>query len=209
MTPTEMETLADMIAARLMGTFAARLDMIEDVVFSGVECDAPKPTISSYDDIKEIILNRIRMENSITGLKIHQDKSIRVITGWDVGFYVDDGPRREKQFERNKLIESIIAEMVNDGSISAHKTSEHCTRYYDGRVTGKDAVMCLLRAEKFTCPSAVANKAKNHYPFRLLGEESYQVASKTISQLIDSGDVVNHWMSGLKPSKILTPMDTF
>jgi len=33
MTPTEMEALADMIAARLMGTFAARLDMIEDVVF--------------------------------------------------------------------------------------------------------------------------------------------------------------------------------
>lgn len=33
MTPEEMETLADMIAARLMGTFAARLDMIEEVVF--------------------------------------------------------------------------------------------------------------------------------------------------------------------------------
>lgn len=209
MTPAEMEVLADMIAARLMDTFAARLDMIEEVVFSGVAEDTPKTQISSYDDIKEIILNRIRMENSITWSKIHQDKSIRVITGWDEGAYVDDGPRREKQFERNKLIESIIAEMVNDGSISAHKTSEHCTRYYDGRVTAIGAVMCLLRAKKFTCPIAFANKAKDHYPFRLLGEESYQVASKTISQLIDSGDVVNHWMIGLKPSKNITPMDAF
>lgn len=33
MTPAEMEVLADMIAARLMGTFAARLDMIEEVLF--------------------------------------------------------------------------------------------------------------------------------------------------------------------------------
>ena len=35
MTPAEMEVMADMIAARLMGTFAARLDMIEEVVFTG------------------------------------------------------------------------------------------------------------------------------------------------------------------------------
>jgi N-acetyl-anhydromuramyl-L-alanine amidase AmpD len=34
MTPEQMEALADMIAARLMGTFAARLDMIEEVVFA-------------------------------------------------------------------------------------------------------------------------------------------------------------------------------
>lgn len=35
MTPEEMGLLADMIAARLMDTFAARLDMIEEVVFTG------------------------------------------------------------------------------------------------------------------------------------------------------------------------------
>jgi hypothetical protein len=35
MTQEEMEKLADMIAARLMDTFAARLDMIEEVVFTG------------------------------------------------------------------------------------------------------------------------------------------------------------------------------
>lgn len=35
MNQEDMEKLADMIAERLMGTFAARLDMIEEVVFSG------------------------------------------------------------------------------------------------------------------------------------------------------------------------------
>jgi hypothetical protein len=33
MNQEDMEKLADMIAERLMGTFAARMDMIEDVVF--------------------------------------------------------------------------------------------------------------------------------------------------------------------------------
>lgn len=210
MTPEEMGLLADMIAARLMDTFAARMDMIEEVVFSGAGEDAPKPPISSYNDIKEIILNRIRIENSITNRKIHEDKSIRIITGWDEGAYVDDGPRREKQFERNKLIDSTIAEMVNNGSISAHKTSQNCMRYYDGKITATDAVMFLLYAKKFTCPSELANKAKNHYPFRLLGEDAYHVASKTVSQLIESGEVVSHWQRGLKPSDYFnTKQDIF
>ena len=34
MTPEQMESLADMLADRLMGTFAGRLDMIEEVVFA-------------------------------------------------------------------------------------------------------------------------------------------------------------------------------
>lgn len=40
MTAEEMETIADMIASRLMDTFAARLDMIEEVVFSGVAAES-------------------------------------------------------------------------------------------------------------------------------------------------------------------------
>ena len=41
MNQEDMEKLADMIAERLMGTFAARLDMIEEVVFSGVAANNP------------------------------------------------------------------------------------------------------------------------------------------------------------------------
>ena len=40
MTQEEMETLADMLARRLLDTFAGRLDMIEEVVFSGEGMDA-------------------------------------------------------------------------------------------------------------------------------------------------------------------------
>lgn len=45
MTPEEMEKLADMIAARLMDTFAARLDMIEEVVFD----DSFEPVTAVHD----------------------------------------------------------------------------------------------------------------------------------------------------------------
>ena len=41
MTQEEMETLADMLARRLLDTFAGRLDMIEEVVFSGVVASSP------------------------------------------------------------------------------------------------------------------------------------------------------------------------
>jgi hypothetical protein len=74
MTREEMETLADLLAMRLLDTFAGRLDMIEEVVFAD-ECTLPADAQNQALAGAHLILERkIRMPSPFKARDIAQKR---------------------------------------------------------------------------------------------------------------------------------------
>lgn len=124
MNKEEMEKLADMIAARLMDTFAARLDMIEEVVFS----EDISNIISYVDTNKRILQKKILQQfdkrQCFTFLEIACNKDIHdfAIACLKDGF--TDG-------EYSELMWNTVANLCSDGVlVSKKKSNEYVERYY-------------------------------------------------------------------------------
>ena len=141
MTQEEMEKLAGMIAARLMDTFAARLDMIEEVVFSeAAENETGTANKSSLiapalnlDSLKDAIFERCKFP----GGKSYPQLNSSSITGMIDNFLKINGDHPEAKKYKDKgfmpaasqLLEKLLCDMERDGRIVKIKSSANCYKY--------------------------------------------------------------------------------
>ena len=120
MTPEEMEKLADMIAARLMDTFAARLDMIEEVVFSESVSKLSGEVDSKTRILEMEILKQCDNDNGLKWIQIANNPLIH-----SLGVAISG----DKEGSYSEFISNTISCLSSAGLLVGKKVSKFETSY--------------------------------------------------------------------------------
>ena len=113
MKQSEMITIANIVAAKLMDTFASRLDMIEESVFCGIrEKNAESLNLSVYQELRAAILKANIDRPAMTHMDIYQLPDIAQALG------VRDGAAHD--MDVSDTIDKCLIRMEAEKEISCY-----------------------------------------------------------------------------------------